>query len=105
METTLARESLQLLLLAAAAWLFLRSWVLYCAFRQVPAVDRRHNLLLIRGFRSSLIGLAFAGLAVASALHSTPILLLSIGIGGVETLESSALLFGLARGAAIHLDR
>ncbi len=105
METALARESLQLLLLAAGAWLFLRSCVLYRAFREVPAADSRHNLLLIRGFRSSVMGLALAGLALAWSLHSTAILLLSIGIGGVETVESSALLFALTRGPAIHLDR
>ncbi len=52
----------------------------------------------IQGFRLSIIGLALAGLGAAWAWHLIWLLVLSLAIGGEETLESSIVIFALRRG-------
>jgi len=52
----------------------------------------------IQGFRLTIIGLALAGLGVAWAWHLTWLLVLTLAIGGEETLESSIVIFALRRG-------
>ncbi len=97
------RETGQVALLTIAAVLFARSWSAFQRFRLSTVQDPQHNVLLLRGFRSAVVALALIGFALAWALDETWILLLTIAIGGVETLESSALLFGLTRGASLRL--
>ena len=59
-----------------------------------PALLRRRVDMLHRmeGFRLTVFGLALIGIAVAAILQAKWLLLLSLGIGFVEILESSTLI-------------
>ncbi len=59
----------------------------------------------IQGFRLSIIGLALAGLGVAWGWHLTWLLVLTLAIGGEETLESSMVIFGLRRGRRLEMRK
>ena len=59
--------------------------------------DHSRIVVWIQGFRLSIIGLALAGIGAAWALHLTWLLVLSLAIGGEETLESSLVIFALRR--------
>jgi len=52
----------------------------------------------IIGFRLTIIGLTLVGLGVAWEWRLTWLLVLSLAIGGEETLESSIVIYGLRRG-------
>ena len=62
-------------------------------------------LTWIQGFRLSIIGLALTGLGAAWAWHLTWLLVLTLAIGGEETLESSIVIFGLRRGRRIEMQK
>ena len=59
----------------------------------------------IQGFRLSIIGLALTGLGVAWGWHLTWLLVLTLAIGGEETLESSIVIFALRRGRRLDMQR
>ncbi len=59
----------------------------------------------IQGFRLSIIGLALAGLGAAWAWHLAWLLVLSLAIGGEETLESSIVIFALRRGRRLEMQK
>lgn len=103
MYEALLKDGLQIALLGIASLLLRRSWTLLKACRRTSIRDPKRNILLLRSFRSSVVGLALFGLALAWALDATWLLLLSLAIGGVETLESTAVLYGLTRGASLRL--
>jgi len=56
------------------------------------------------GFRLSIIGLALVGLGAAWEWHTTWLLVLSLAIGGEETLESSMVIYGLRRGMRLKTN-
>ena len=62
-------------------------------------------LTWIQGFRLSIIGLALTGLGVAWAWHLTWLLVLTLAIGGEETLESSIVIFALRRGRRLEMQK
>ncbi len=62
-------------------------------------------LVWIQGFRLSIIGLALAGLGVAWAWQLTWLLVLTLAIGGEETLESSIVIFALRRGKRLDMQK
>jgi hypothetical protein len=59
----------------------------------------------MEGFRATMIGLALAGLGAAWAWHLTWLLVLSLAMGGGETLETSLILFALRHGARLEIGR
>ena len=58
-----------------------------------------------QGFRLSIIGLALVGLGVAWGWHLTWLLVLSLAIGGEETLESSIGIYALRRGRRLEMQK
>ena len=64
--------------------------------------DSEKILQWIQGFRFLIIGLGLAGLGAAWAWHLTWLLVLSLAIGGEETLESSIVIFALRRGRRLE---
>lgn len=68
----------------------------------LPIRDPSKNLTIISGFRLTVIGLAIAGIAAAWAWHILWLLVLSLAIGGVETLESSIHADALRRGRRLQ---
>ncbi len=67
--------------------------------------DSGKLLTWIQGFRLSIIGLALAGLGAAWAWHLDWLLVLSLAIGGEETLESSIVIFALKRGRRLEMQK
>ncbi len=67
--------------------------------------DTGKLLTWIQGFRLSIIGLALAGLGVAWAWQLTWLLVLTLAIGGEETLESSIVIFALRRGRRLEMQK
>ena len=61
--------------------------------------DSEKILTWIPGFRLLIIGLSLAGLGAAWAWHLTWLLVLTLAIGGEETLESSVVIYALRRGS------
>ena len=59
----------------------------------------------IQGFRLSIIGLALVGLGVAWGWHLTWLLVLTLAIGGEETLESSIVIYALRRGRRLEMQK
>ncbi len=59
----------------------------------------------IQGFRLSIIGLALVGLGAAWAWQLTWLLVLTLAIGGEETLESSIVIFALRRGRRLKMRK
>jgi hypothetical protein len=63
-----------------------------------PLHDPAKVLTWVRGFRLSMIGLALAGTGAGWLLDQTWLIVLSLAIGGEETLESTVMHFALTRG-------
>ncbi len=59
----------------------------------------------IQGFRLFIAGLALTGLGVAWAWHLTWLLVLTLAIGGEETLESSIVIYALRRGRRLEMQK
>jgi len=70
------------------------------------ALSRNSGSLLpwIEGFRLTIIGLALTGLGLAWAWHLTWLLMLTLAIGGEETLESSIVIIALRRGSRLQMQ-
>lgn len=68
-----------------------------------PLRDPAKVLTWVRGFRLSMIGLALAGTGTGWLLDQTWLIVLSLAIGGEETLESSIMHFALTRGRDLRL--
>lgn len=68
-----------------------------------PIRDPTKVLTFVRGFRLAVIGLALAGIGAAWAWHLTWLLVLSLVIGGEETLEGTIIIFALTRGRDLKL--
>jgi hypothetical protein len=58
---------------------------------------------LMEGFRATMIGLALVGVGTAWLWHLPLLLILSLAIGGGETLETSLILFALRHGSHLQL--
>ena len=72
-------------------------WTEALGLRDSLRGDHSRIVVWIQGFRLSIIGLALAGIGAAWALHLTWLLVISLAIGGEETLESSIVIFALRR--------
>ena len=59
----------------------------------------------MEGFRICIIGLALVGIGAAWIWHLSVLLLLSLAIGGGETMETSLILFALRHGAHLEYGR
>ncbi len=70
----------------------------------LPIRDPSKNLTIITGFRLTVVGLAIAGIAGAWAWHILWLLVLSLAIGGEETLESSIHAYALRRGQRLRKE-
>ncbi len=68
-----------------------------------PFRDPGKTLTLVRGFRLAIIGLALAGISAAWMWHLGWLLVLSLVIGGEETLEGTLIIFALTRGRYLKL--
>lgn len=68
-----------------------------------PLRDPSKVLTFVRGFRLAIIGLAFAGVGAAWLWQLDWLLVLSLVIGGEETLESTVVIFALTRGRDLRL--
>ncbi len=68
-----------------------------------PIRDPAKVLTFLQGFRTSVIGLAFVGIGAAWMFDQLWLLVLSLVIGGEETLESSVHIFTVTRGADVRL--
>ena len=68
-----------------------------------PLRDPAKAITRVRGFRLSMIGLVLAGTGAGWLLGQTWLIVLSLAIGGEETLESSISYFGLTRGRDLRL--
>jgi hypothetical protein len=68
-----------------------------------PMRDPAKVITWVRGFRFSMIGLALAGAGAGWLLDQTWLIVLSLAIGGEETLESSIMHFALTRGRDLRL--
>jgi len=68
-----------------------------------PLRDPAKVLTWVRGFRLSMIGLALAGSGAGWLLDQTWLVVLSLAIGGEETLESSIIHFALTRGRDLRI--
>jgi hypothetical protein len=72
---------------------------LLCAVRG----DAAQLVPFIEGFRATMIGLALVGIGAAWIWHLPLLLILSLAIGGGETLETSLILFALRHGSHLKL--
>lgn len=68
-----------------------------------PVRDPAKVLTWVRGFRMSMIGLALAGSGAGWLLGQMWLVVLSLAIGGEETLESSIMHFALTRGRDLRI--
>jgi hypothetical protein len=68
-----------------------------------PLRDPTKAITWVRGFRFSMIGLALAGAGAGWLLDQTWLIVLSLAIGGEETLESSIMHFALTKGRDLRL--
>lgn len=67
--------------------------------------DSAQLIPFMEGFRATVIGLALVGIGAAWIWHLTWLLLISLAIGGGETLETSLILFALRHGATLEIGR
>jgi hypothetical protein len=70
---------------------------------RMPSRDPAKVLTWVRGFRLSMIGFALAGAGAGWLFDQTWLIVLSLVIGGEETLESSIMHFALTRGRDLRL--
>jgi len=68
-----------------------------------PLRDPAKVLTWVRGFRLSMIGLALTGSGAGWLFDQTWLIVLSLAIGGEETLESSIIHFALTRGRDLRI--
>ena len=68
-----------------------------------PISDPAKVLTFLMGFRMSVIGLALLGIGAGWMSGITWLLVLSLAIGGVETLESTVHIFAVTRGKDLRL--
>jgi hypothetical protein len=90
-------------LIVAGAPLLLAGLVIELDGIRRPLRDPAKVLTWVRGFRLSMIGLALAGTGAGWLLDQTWLIVLSLAIGGEETLESSIRHFALTRGRDLRL--
>lgn len=69
---------------------------------RMPMRDPAKVLTFFRGFRTSIMGLAFMGIAAGWAFDQTWLLMLSVAIGIEETIESSIDIFAMTRGKDVR---
>ena len=69
-----------------------------CGLRGSLGGDSTKLVTWIQGFRLSIIRLALAGIGAVWEWHLTWLFVLSLVVGGEETLESSVVIFALKRG-------
>ena len=62
------------------------------------AYDLDKVLMIVRGFRFFVLGIAVASLAAAWIWHLLWLLVLALAIGGEEMLEMSIVIYALRRG-------
>lgn len=62
-----------------------------------PIGDPAKTLTIMRGFRLTIIGLTLAGVGAAWNWHIAWLFILSLVIGGEETLETSVIVYALRR--------
>jgi hypothetical protein len=93
-----------------AAWALIIPGVVLLLYGRVeidgitrPLRDPAKVITWVRGFRFSMIGLALAGAGAGWLLDQTWLIVLSLAIGGGETLESSIMHFALTRGRDLRL--
>jgi hypothetical protein len=67
--------------------------------------DATQLVPFMEGFRATIIGLALVGIGAAWIWHLPLLLVLSLAIGGGETLETSLILFALRHGAHLEIGR
>ena len=68
-----------------------------------PPRDPAKLIAWVRGFRLSMIGLPLAGTGAGWLLDQTWLVVLSLAIGGEETLESTIMHFALTHGRNLRL--
>jgi hypothetical protein len=68
-----------------------------------PAREPGKVLMFFRGFRMSIIGLAFAGIGAGWMWDQTWLIVLAAAIGIEETIESSIDVFAVTRGKDLRL--
>lgn len=68
-----------------------------------PIRDPAKVLTFLMGFRMSVIGLALVGIGAGWMWDITWLLVLSLAIGGEETLESTVHIFAVTRGKDLRL--
>ena len=68
-----------------------------------PIRDPAKVLTFLMGFRTSVIGLALIGIGAGWMWDITWLLVLSLAIGGEETLESTVHIFAVTRGKDLRL--
>jgi hypothetical protein len=90
-------------LLAGGAPLLLAGLVIELDGIKRPLRDPTKVITWVHGFRLSMIGLALAGTGAGWLLDQTWLIVLSLAIGGEETLESSIMHFALTRGRDLRL--
>jgi len=90
------------LLASGAALLIAGLWREWDGLRR-PLRDPTKVLTWVRGFRLSMIGLALAGSGAGWLFDQTWLVVLSLAIGGEETLESSIMHFALTRGRDLRI--
>ena len=73
-------------------------WLEIHGLRRWLRGDHSKIVTWIQGFRLSIIGLALVGIGAAWAWQLTWLLVLSLAIGGEETLESSIVIYALKKG-------
>ncbi len=91
-----------LLMLAGVlvAWRGLRQEV---RAHRLPPRDIAKALTMVRGFRVAVVGLALVALGAAWAWQIAWLAVLSLIVGGEETLETSLVVWGLTRGRELRL--
>jgi hypothetical protein len=90
------------LLASGTPLLLLGLWREWDGLRR-PLRDPGKVLTWVRGFRLSMIGLALAGSGAGWLFDQTWLIVLSLAIGGEETLESSIMHFALTRGRDLRI--
>lgn len=91
------------ILVAAGTPLLVAGFVIELDGIMRPLRDPTKVITWVRGFRLSMIGLALAGTGAGWLLDQTWLIVLSLAIGGEETLESSIMHFALTRGRDLRL--
>lgn len=97
------QTALQVLLMAAGPLIAARGLVQEWDGLRRPIRDPAKVLTFLVGFRTSVIGLALIGIGAGWMWDITWLLVLSLAIGGEETLESTVHIFAVTRGKDLRL--